>query len=154
VKELQAKLAEHVPQSTYDELVSKVVQLAEEVTGGQSFAEESPAQAEPEEPSPAEQTPSVQPEVPARPTPIQAEAALEAEEESDSTPEIREIGSQLAELQTDSVTEPKESDSGPTKENPPQEVPAEETDAETRPELAPEIASGSAESGDHQTQSS
>src|SRR5712692_7012039 len=40
VTELESRLAEHVPQSVYDELVSKVVSLAEAVTGGDLRPEE------------------------------------------------------------------------------------------------------------------
>lgn len=159
-KELEARLAEHVPQSTYDELVSKVVQLAAEVTGGQPFAEEQAAQAEPaepEQPSPAEQGPGGQPAVPANPTPIQLEAKAEtapAEPSagSDESPEIREIGSQLAEIEADAITEAKPVDIAPVEEIPAQAPPAEEPEVEAKPELAPSITSSSAETGDSDSQ--
>ncbi|MDA4127768.1 MAG: hypothetical protein OK452_11305, partial [Thaumarchaeota archaeon] len=165
VKELEARLAEHVPQSTYDELVSKVVQLAAEATGGQPFAEEQAATAqyeptEPEHPSPAEQGPGGQPAVPANPTPIQMEAKAEAPPAkpsagSEESPEIREIGSQLAEIETDAITEAKPDDIAPVEESPPQTPPAEEAEVEVEAklELAPSIKSGPAETGDSNSQS-
>jgi hypothetical protein len=57
VAELESRLAEHVPQSVYDELVSKVVSLAEAVTGGDLKPEETNGEpqeeaAEPEAPEP------------------------------------------------------------------------------------------------------
>jgi hypothetical protein len=48
VSELEARLAEHVPQSIYDELVSRVVSLAEAVTGGAVQPEETRAEPQPE----------------------------------------------------------------------------------------------------------
>jgi hypothetical protein len=161
-KELEARLAEHVPQSTYDELVSKVVQLAAEVTGSQPFAEEQAAAAqaeptEPEQPSPAEQRPGGQPAVPANPIPIQVEASAEAPPAepsagSDESPEIREIGSQLAEIEADALTETKPFDIAPVEEIPAQAPPTEEPEAEPKPELAPSIRSSPAETGDSDSQ--
>jgi hypothetical protein len=161
-KELEARLAEHVPQSTYDELVSKVVQLAAEVTGGQPFAEEQAAAAqagptEPEQPSPVEQGPSGQPAVPADPTPNQLEAKAEtvpAEPSagSDESPEIREIGSQLAEIEAEAITEAKPVDIAPVEEIPAQESSAEEPEVDAKPELAPSIRSSPAETGDSDSQ--
>jgi hypothetical protein len=167
VKELEGQLSEHVPQSTYDELVSKVVQLASEVTGGQPFAEEKAASqaapTEPDQPSPAEQGPGGQPAVPANPTPIQAEAEVEAAPteplaERDDSQEIREIGSQLAEITTDAITEVKPTDSPPVQEIPVEESPVEEpsvekSEVEAKLELAPSIKSGPAETGDSDSQS-
>ena len=161
-KELEARLAEHVPQSTYDELVSRVVQLAAEVTGGQPFAEEQTAAAQveptqPEQPSPDEQGPGGQPAVPENPTPIQFEAKAEtvpAEPSagSDESPEIREIGSQLAEIEADAITEAKTVDIAPVEEIPAQAPPAEEPEVEAKPELAPPIRSSPAETGDSDSQ--
>jgi hypothetical protein len=161
-KELEAKLAEHVPQSTYDELVSKVVQLAAEVTGGQPFTEEQAALAqaeptEPEQPSPAEQGSGGQPAVPANPTPFQLEAKaetvpVEPSAGSDESPEIREIGSQLAEIEADTITEAKPVDIAPVEEIPAQVPQAEETEVEAKPELAPSIRSSPAEMGDSDSQ--
>ncbi len=48
VKELESRLAEHVPQSVYDELVSRVVSLAEAVTGGAVQPEEARTEAQAE----------------------------------------------------------------------------------------------------------
>jgi hypothetical protein len=84
LKELQVTLEERVPQSTYDELVYKVVQLAQEVTGGEAPAEEAEASPQPE--------PTVQ--EPQEPTAPSTPAA----EPEESTPEIREVATQLVEL--------------------------------------------------------
>ncbi len=115
VRDLKAKLAERVPQSTYDELVSKVVQLAEEVTGGeppleeQEITEQTPAPTETEQPPPTEPRPTARPEIPVVPAPLQA-AKAEAASASPAPvpavpqaelPEIREVGTHLAELKTD-----------------------------------------------------
>jgi hypothetical protein len=161
VKELEGQLSEHVPQSTYDELVSKVVQLASEVTGGQPFAEEkaaSQAPMEPDQPTPAEQGPGGQSAVPANPTPIQVETKAEAAPaeplaESDDSQEIREIGSQLAEITTEAITKVKPADGTPVDEIPAEESPVEEpqteqSEVEAKLELAPSIKSGPAETGD------
>ncbi|HEY6282980.1 MAG TPA: hypothetical protein VIW22_03555, partial [Nitrososphaerales archaeon] len=139
-------------------------QLASEVTGGQAFAEEKAPEAaqaeptEPNEPSPAEQGPGGQPAVPASPTPIKAEAEAEAVPaeplaESNDSQEIREIGSQLAEIKTDAITEAKPSDSAPVDESPVEEPSAEESEVEAKLELAPSIKSGPAETGDSDPQS-
>jgi hypothetical protein len=160
VKELEGRLAEHIPQSTYDELVSKVVQLASEVTGGQPFTEEkaaSQASIEPDQPSPAEQGPGGQPAVPTDPTPIQTEAKVEgapAEHlaESDDSQEIREIGSQLAEITTEAITEVKPADSAPIEQSPVEEPQTEQSEVEAKVELAPSIKIGSAETGDSDSQ--
>jgi hypothetical protein len=66
VAELESRLAEHVPQSVYDELVSKVVSLAEAVTGGDLKPEETSAEAqqetaEPEAPAQVETVPEPSP---------------------------------------------------------------------------------------------
>jgi HPt (histidine-containing phosphotransfer) domain-containing protein len=119
VMELEARLAEHVPQSVYDELVSRVVSLAEAITGGALQPEE--AQAEPQ-PEAVEAEPIAQaahevegagdaqgessiPEV-AEPLPqvaepiIQESAPATAEPAAPESPipEISEIQSQLAEI--------------------------------------------------------
>jgi hypothetical protein len=112
---------------------------------------------EPEQPSPSEQGPGGQPAVPSNPTPIQAEAKAEAvppepSAGNDESPEIREIGSQLAEMKTDAITEAKPADSAPVEENPDQEPPAEEQEVEAKPELAPSIKSSPAETGDSDSQ--
>jgi hypothetical protein len=164
VKDLQARLAEHVPQSTYDDLVSKVVQLAEEVTGGQPFAEEAeptPQQSEPtepEHPSPAEVGPGGQQDIPAGPAPIQAEVEVVAatvegpvevtEEQSDSPPEIREIGTKLAEIKTEEIVEAEPAEVAPAEESPEQAPPSNETEDEEDSLLVPAVASESVESGE------
>ncbi len=80
VAELEARLAEHVPQSIYDELVSKVISLAEAVTGGAIPAEETKAepQVEATAPEPAAQ-------VIAEPRP---EVVAAAEAEAAAQPEV------------------------------------------------------------------
>lgn len=122
VKELEARLAEHVPQSIYDELVSRVVSLAEAVTGGELQPEETAAaeaqteaaevetpapatnEAEPESyPIPEELTPDEtaqqppQVDVPAPPQ-VDVPAPAEAAAPENPVPEIREVQSQLAEI--------------------------------------------------------
>jgi hypothetical protein len=106
---------------------------------------------EPEQPSPTEQQ-VLEPEIPASPTPIQAELqsepapteslAPEPVTESIEQPEIREVGSQLAELKTDAASETERL----------VDVPAEETHAEKpqaeeeEEEAVPLASNGSAES--------
>ena len=153
VRELKTALEEHVPQSAYDELVSKVVQLAEEVTGGGPSAEEEPVEhAEPTgpaEPSPAEPAPIVRPVVPAAPLlqEAQAQAAAPAPPpspgEQADVPEIREVGSKLAELKTEAFAEESPAAATPAKTDQAQEPPAEKS------ELTP-IAATSAPDSDSQ----
>ncbi len=123
VRELRAKLSERVPQSTYDELVSKVVQLAEEVTGGQPQIEaQEPAEPTGPEPMPAVPEPVVLPEVPATPVPGQevnvetapAEPSPPPLKQEAEPPEIREVGTKLAELKTGTIVEAKPADTAPT----------------------------------------
>jgi hypothetical protein len=110
VRELKMRLAEHVPQSVYDELVSRVVQLAEDVTGGETAVDEQAGlNEEPVEPAPGEQTepePANPAHAPERlPTVPMQSAAPETPvadgAEGPQEPEIREVGSHLAEMNTD-----------------------------------------------------
>jgi hypothetical protein len=110
VRELKMRLAEHVPQSIYDELVSRVVQLAEDVTGGATTVDEqSGLQEEPVEPAPGEPTrpePTNPAQAPERLPTVPMEAAAPETPAADGTeltqePEIREVGSHLAEMKTD-----------------------------------------------------
>jgi hypothetical protein len=162
VKELEGRLAERIPQSTYDELVSKVVQLASEVTGGQPFAEEKVEEAqtgpvEPDQPSPAEQGPGEQPAVPANPSPIEVEAKTEevpaeSSAQSDQSQEIREIGSQLAEIQADAITESEPTETAPVEESPVEEPQADQSEVEPKLKLAPSINNGTGEADDSNSQ--
>lgn len=113
VRELEARLVEHVPQAAYDELVSKVVSLAEEVTGGGAVAEGAESISQPE---PRDVAASVQVEPTAVETAVapverltvpEAQVAVTQSEASadhvappldTSVAEIREIQSQLAEM--------------------------------------------------------
>ena len=81
MEELEARLAEHVPQSIYDELVSKVVSLAEAVTGG-AIQPEDKAEAQSEA---AEVEVETQPEIAAEPA---AEAVVETVAEAIAEPSI------------------------------------------------------------------
>jgi hypothetical protein len=127
VKELEARLAKHVPQTVYDELVSRVVSLAEAATGGDLLPEETTvepqvevAEAEPATPASSEvgpasyaipeesipdetmQQPQVEVPAPAEAVapsaPAEAPAPAETAAPENSAPEIREIASQLAEI--------------------------------------------------------
>ncbi len=112
VRELESRLAQHVPQNVYDELVSKIVSLAEDVTGGALTAEgaEAAAQAEAGEGAPtgpAEQVTEESQETPqqgAIPETVELVATASGSAENvqttdeNSVPEIREIQSQLAEI--------------------------------------------------------
>jgi hypothetical protein len=132
VTELEARLAEHVPQTIYDELVSKVVSLAEAITGGAIQPDETRAepQAEAAEPEattqavaeveataeaisqPIPDAPEASPEVQVtvtEPSP-EVEASIPAEpaapviaESPVPVPEIREIQSNLAEINSQSL---------------------------------------------------
>lgn len=120
VKELEARLEEHVPQAVYDELVGKVVALAEEVTGGSRTAEEPSTQTENVEEAP---TSAVEPfsdiQEPtgpdfSEPTP-QFESSETASMEGQESPEISEVQAQLAEIsstqnEADSFLEPEAQD--------------------------------------------
>src|SRR5882762_6115701 len=131
VAELESRLAEHVPQSVYDELVSKVVSLAEAVTGGDLKPEETNGEpqeeaAEPEAPEQVLTAPEPAPvaiEAPVavaveEPVAVEAEPVAAVEEPSPQVevpvppsptipegpaPEIREIQSQLAEITSQAV---------------------------------------------------
>lgn len=100
VRELESRLAQHVPQNVYDELVSKIVSLAEDITGGAPSPEETEPNGEglitPVELSANESADALQ----QRTVPEAAElAASSTAPTSDNTvPEIREIQSQLAEI--------------------------------------------------------
>lgn len=165
VKELEAKLAQHVPQSIYDELVTKVVQLAEEVTGGAPPIEEqvATAQAEPLEPTPTvpiEPNPSPQPESPAQlpeaPEEVKsilAEAQVPPPTAPDegATPEIREVGSQLAEIMTSGTTEkppePTQDETTPTPDT------SDSSDAKAGPEIIQVTPNAPAKTAESETQS-
>ena len=129
IAELESRLAEHVPQSVYDELVSKVVSLAEAVTGGDLQPEETRTDvqqetAEPEAPAQVVTAPEPSPVAVEEPVAVQEPAAIEAQpvaavEEptpqvevpvppspaipEGPVPEIREIQSQLAEITSQAV---------------------------------------------------
>ncbi len=122
VKELEARLAEHVPQNVYEELVSKVVQLAEEATGGPPAFEkqETTPQVEPLESklaAPVDSGPvQTSAEASSQPVFVSENAGAVAVSEGpapnvaaddESTPEIREVGSQLAEISASEATEAK-----------------------------------------------
>ncbi len=112
VRELEARLAEHVPQSVYDELVSKVVSLAEEVTGGalspegtetmsQTEATEgptAPSEAAAKEPTETAAQQPAAPEATAFATAPVASTGSGSTTTENIAPEIREIQSQLAEI--------------------------------------------------------
>ena len=159
VKELRAALEEHIPQSTYDELVSKVVQLAEEVTGGGPPAEEEPtaqsAPVEPEEPSPAEPVPIARPTIPSAPAPVEPEAvAQEAPQvpqplpaDQAEVPEIREVGTKLAELKTEVFAE-----ASPAAAVPDESAPAEKPAAEAKSELTFVVATNPPDSESQDSQ--
>ena len=123
VKELQAALQERVPQSTYDELVYRVVQLAQEVTGGEAAVGETEAPPQAESSAPETETGETA-------TPQAAE---------DSTPEIREVATQLVEIKasTEEATAPE----------PPQAEPVVgDEHAVEQPEAPAEVAPAVAES--------
>jgi len=133
VAELEARLAEHVPQSVYDELVSKVVSLAEAVTGGDLKPEETSAEAPQEaaEPEAAEEVVTAPEPAPVaieapvavavaveEPVAIEVQPVAAVEEPNPQVevpvppgpatpegpaPEIREIQSQLAEITSQAV---------------------------------------------------
>jgi hypothetical protein len=82
VAELESRLAEHVPQSVYDELVSKVVSLAEAVTGGDLRPDETNAEvqqevSEPEAPAQVATAPEPAAVVVEEPVAIQEPVAVE-----------------------------------------------------------------------------
>jgi hypothetical protein len=84
IAELESRLAEHVPQSVYDELVSKVVSLAEAVTGGDLRPEETNSEAqqetaEPEAPDQIETAPEPAPVAIEVPVAIEAPVAIAVE---------------------------------------------------------------------------
>ncbi|MCS4539920.1 MAG: hypothetical protein HYU03_04430, partial [Thaumarchaeota archaeon] len=111
-RELEARLSQHVPQNVYDELVSKIVSLAEDVTGGALTPEgaEAAAQAEAVEGASTDQAEQVTEETSEAPqqgmipetVEFVATARGSAENvqtnNENSVPEIREIQSQLAEI--------------------------------------------------------
>jgi hypothetical protein len=131
IAELESRLAEHVPQSVYDELVSKVVSLAEAVTGGDLKPEETNAEAqqeaaEPEAPAQVEITPEPAPVAIEAPVAVAVEEPVAVEVQpvaiveeptpqvevpvppgpaipESPAPEIREIQSQLAEITSQAV---------------------------------------------------
>ena len=136
IAELEAKVAQRVPQTVYDDLVARVVSLAEAVTGGEiQQAETSDMTAEVVE----TEVPAVEIEsestdfsgIEATPEPVVADVtavetvvagASEPIQAVAEAPEIREVQSQLAELNTQTI------------EAQPIEVPA--TTTETAPEAA------------------
>ena len=142
VGELEGMLAYRVPQTVYDDLVSRVVSLAEAVTGGEVPPEPSEAfEAEPvaerifEAPA-AEAVPEVTIQPPQADVPVPADAPVEPSPQQiipvspvvAEAPEIREVQSQLAELNSKA------------QEGQPIEVPAAATTIEAAPETP--VASG------------
>ena len=146
IKELRATLADYVPQSSYDELVARVVQLAQDVTGGTLTAEEEVAEeATPETAAPAEPAPAAESDAPEQlpPAPeqvepvvvVQAEFAPQPEVEA---PEITEVGSAIAEIGTSQVTEKEVTEVAEEVPNAPDQPAAEE------PTSAPEVLQATA----------